>query len=84
MADPRPGWWAAAAAVARREAAFLRASPWDLAMLSAIPLLVCALVAWIFSAGVVRELGPLGDKRGVRMQLPDPLPPLPVPLKFSG
>ncbi len=56
MAAARPGWWAAAATVARREAAFLRASPWDLAMLSAIPLLVCALVAWIFSAGVVREL----------------------------
>ncbi len=30
------------------------------------------------AAGVVRELGPLGDKRGVQIRLPDPLPPLPA------
>jgi ABC-2 type transport system permease protein len=49
-------WLAAAGAAARREAAFLRASPWDLAMLGAIPLLICALVAWTFSAGLARQL----------------------------
>lgn len=39
-----------------REAAWLRASPWDLAMITVIPLGVCALVAWIFLAGLPRDL----------------------------
>ena len=30
------------------------------------------------AGGVVRELRPLGDKRGVQLLLPDPLPALPV------
>jgi ABC-2 type transport system permease protein len=50
------GWWAACRAVAGREAAFLWRSPWDLAMLSWLPLGVCALVAWIFAAGIARDL----------------------------
>jgi ABC-2 type transport system permease protein len=51
-----PGWLAATLAVARREAAALRASPWDLGMLSWIPLLICAVVWWTFSAGLARDL----------------------------
>ncbi|MDI9854734.1 ABC transporter permease [Comamonas sp. 17RB] len=35
----------------RREWGRLRASPWDLAMVSWVPLLVLALMCWIFSAG---------------------------------
>lgn len=40
----------------RREWARLRADPWDIAMLSAIPLALYLLTWWIFSAGVAREL----------------------------
>lgn len=43
-------------AVLMREWAWLRASPWDLAMITVIPLGVCALVAWIFLAGLPRDL----------------------------
>jgi ABC-2 type transport system permease protein len=43
-------------AVLAREWAWLRASPWDLAMITVIPLGVCALVAWIFIAGLPRDL----------------------------
>jgi ABC-2 type transport system permease protein len=43
-------------AVLAREWAGLRASPWDLAMISVIPLGVCAWVAWIFLAGLPRDL----------------------------
>ncbi|OBV38585.1 ABC transporter permease [Janthinobacterium psychrotolerans] len=39
-----------------REWARLRADFWDLAMLSWIPLLLCGLLWWIFSAGIAREL----------------------------
>ena len=46
---PQPG------AVAR-EWGRLRADFWDLAMLSWIPLLLCALLWWIFSAGIARDL----------------------------
>ena len=44
---------------ARREAARLRASPWDLAMVSWVPLLACAFLGWIFSAGLPQQL-PIG------------------------
>ncbi|MEK8047339.1 ABC transporter permease [Ideonella margarita] len=46
------GWRAALA----RESRWLRASPWDMAMLTLIPWAVCALVVWIFSVGVPRDL----------------------------
>ena len=35
----------------RREWGRLRASPWDWAMVSWVPLLTLALMCWIFSAG---------------------------------
>jgi len=41
---------------ALRECARLRADPWDLALVTWIPLLLLALFAWMFSAGVPREL----------------------------
>ncbi|MBY0342003.1 MAG: ABC transporter permease [Rhodocyclaceae bacterium] len=41
---------------ALRECARLRADPWDLALATWIPLLALALLAWMFSAGVPREL----------------------------
>lgn len=40
----------------RREWGRLRADPWDLAMLTAIPLALYLLTWWIFSAGVARDL----------------------------
>ncbi|QOY95106.1 ABC transporter permease [Massilia sp. UMI-21] len=40
----------------RREWARLRADPWDIAMLSSIPVVLYLLTWWIFSAGVAREL----------------------------
>lgn len=40
----------------RREAAFLARSPWDLALLTWLPLVLCALIAWQLSAGVIRDL----------------------------
>jgi ABC-2 type transport system permease protein len=52
----RPGLAPAWRAVLAREGAALRASPWDLAMITVIPLAVCALVAWIFLAGLPRDL----------------------------
>lgn len=44
---------------ARREATRLRASPWDLAMVSWVPLLACAFMGWIFLAGLPQQL-PIG------------------------
>ncbi|WP_421955473.1 ABC transporter permease [Polaromonas sp.] len=44
---------------ARREAARLRRSPWDLAMISWLPLLAVAMIWWIFSAGLPNQL-PIG------------------------
>jgi ABC-2 type transport system permease protein len=44
------------AAVVRREWSRLRSDPWDFAMLTWIPLLVCGLMWWIFSAGIPRNL----------------------------
>ncbi len=44
---------------ARREAGLLRERPWDLALISWVPLLACALVWWIFSAGLPTRL-PIG------------------------
>ena len=44
---------------ARREARRLRQSPWDLAMITWVPLLAVALIWWIFSAGVPHDL-PMG------------------------
>ena len=41
---------------ALRECARLRADPWDLALATWIPLLALALLAWMFTAGVPREL----------------------------
>ena len=40
----------------RREARRLAASPWDLAMITWVPLLGVALLWWIFSAGLPRHL----------------------------
>lgn len=40
----------------RREAAFLSRHPWDLALLTWLPLVLCALIAWQLSGGVVRDL----------------------------
>ncbi|MCX9147323.1 ABC transporter permease [Erythrobacter sp. WG] len=40
----------------RREAAFLARNPWDLALLTWLPLVLCGLIAWQLSAGVVRDL----------------------------
>lgn len=40
----------------RREIAFLRRNPWDLALLTWIPLVLCGLIAWQLSAGVIRDL----------------------------
>lgn len=44
------------AAVVAREWRRLRADVWDFGMLSWIPLLLCGLTWWIFSAGVARDL----------------------------
>ncbi|MEO8280178.1 MAG: ABC transporter permease [Ideonella sp.] len=52
----RPRLALALRAVLAREWNWLRASPWDLAMISVIPLGACALVAWIFIAGLPRDL----------------------------
>ena len=48
-----------AAASARREFALLRTRPWDLAMVTWVPLLAVALIWWIFSAGLPNRL-PIG------------------------
>lgn len=39
-----------------RELAFLRGSPWDLALLTWIPLVLLAMISWLFAAGVARDL----------------------------
>lgn len=41
---------------ALRELAFLRRNPWDLALVTWIPLLLMAIVAWQLSGGVMRDL----------------------------
>ncbi|GAB4090906.1 ABC transporter permease [Hydrogenophaga soli] len=41
---------------ARRELARLRRSPWELAMVTWVPMLALALVWWMFSTGVPRQL----------------------------
>lgn len=41
---------------ARRELARLRRSPWELAMVTWVPVLALALVWWMFSTGVPRQL----------------------------
>jgi ABC-2 type transport system permease protein len=46
-------------ASARREFALLRTRPWDLAMISWVPLLAVFLIWWIFSAGLPTRL-PIG------------------------
>lgn len=43
-------------ASALREWRFLAQSPWDRAMLTWMPLVLCAIVAWQLSGGVVRDL----------------------------
>jgi ABC-2 type transport system permease protein len=53
------GFLQAFASSARREAAWLRRSPWDLAMISWVPLLAAALIWWIFSNGLPNQL-PIG------------------------
>jgi ABC-2 type transport system permease protein len=40
----------------RRECAWLWRNPWDLALLTWLPLLLCGLIAWQLSGGVVRDL----------------------------
>lgn len=49
---PTPGWRRAL----QRELLFLRGSGWDLALLTWIPLVLLASMAWLFVAGVVRDL----------------------------
>ncbi|MEQ6309754.1 ABC transporter permease [Delftia acidovorans] len=44
------------AASLRREWRLLRGRPWDLAMVSWVPLLALLLMVWIFSAGLVQRL----------------------------
>lgn len=44
------------AASAARECAFLRRNPWDLALATWLPLLLLAILAWLFNSGVPREL----------------------------
>ena len=44
------------AAAFRRECAFLSRNPWDMALLTWLPLVLCGLIAWQFSAGVIRDL----------------------------
>jgi len=39
-----------------RECRFLARSPWDLALLTWLPLILCGVIAWQLSAGVVRDL----------------------------
>ena len=39
-----------------RELRFLAANPWDLALLTWLPLLLCALIGWQLSGGVIRDL----------------------------
>lgn len=56
LTGTRTGATAAVARSWRREWARLRADPWDLALVSWIPLLALALFAWMFGAGVPREL----------------------------
>jgi len=48
-----------ATASARREFTLLRTRPWDLAMITWVPLLAAALMWWIFSAGLPTRL-PIG------------------------
>jgi len=43
-------------ASAARECAWLWRNPWDLALLTWLPLLLCAVLAWQLSAGVARNL----------------------------
>ena len=52
-------FWRTLVSSAQREASRLRACPWDLAMVSWVPLLACAVMAWIFSAGLPQQL-PIG------------------------
>ena len=62
----------ACATSARREAAWLRHSRWDLAMISWVPLLAVAFLWWTFSAGLPNRL-PIGvmdqDRSGLSRQL---------------
>ena len=62
----------ATASSARREAAWLRRSPWDLAMISWLPLLAVAMLWWTFSAGLPNRL-PIGvidqDRSALSRQL---------------
>lgn len=39
-----------------RELRFLGRNPWDLALLTWLPLVLCAIIAWQLSAGVIRDL----------------------------
>jgi ABC-2 type transport system permease protein len=52
-------FWHAFVSSAQREVQRLISSPWDLAMVSWVPLLACALMGWIFSAGLPQQL-PIG------------------------
>ena len=49
-------FWRTLVSSAWREARRLRACPWDLAMVSWVPLLACAFMGWIFSAGLPQQL----------------------------
>ncbi|WP_180125560.1 ABC transporter permease [Rhodoferax sp. BLA1] len=52
-------FWRTLVNSARREARRLRTCPWDLSMVSWVPLLACTVMAWIFSAGLPQQL-PIG------------------------
>ena len=56
MARADDRWWDGFVGSARRQGAWLRANPWDLALITWLPLLAGLLVVWIFSAGIPRDL----------------------------
>ena len=39
-----------------RECRYLRRNPWDMALLTWLPLLLCGVIAWQLSSGVVRDM----------------------------
>lgn len=50
------GAWAALCASARRECAFLRTSPWDIALVGWLPWLLLAVVMFVLGASVLRDV----------------------------
>ena len=50
------GWWGGFVGSFLRQGRWLRANPWDFALISWLPLAAAALLLWTFSAGVPRDL----------------------------